>query len=214
MKKSIVFGIIFCLCASICACGSKTSSSTATYDKPKMVLKEEQEKEEEEEEEENQQQQEQTEQPQEQPQQSEESEAIYNIGDTANLKHWSITVNDMAILDSIVMDFGQYTPSTDNGKYLNVFISVTNNGKTSDSFLSSFTTSDDVIAKIIYGDGYEFTASNLLGYDYDMHDTGINPLSSLTGEIAFSVPEVVSNSTEPLLIRFSCGGEKVEFKLR
>ncbi len=210
MKKNILFGIMILLSVGISACGNKAPSA-GTYDKPKMVLKEEleQQNEDEQEQDEN----ESDEQEQEQEQQN-ESETIYNIGDTANLKDWSITVNDMAILDNIVMDFGQYTPSSDNNKCLDIFVSVTNNGKSSNSFLSSFPMSDDVIAKVIYGDGYEFTASNLFGYDYDMHDSGINPLSSLTGEIVFSIPEVVANSTESLIIRFSCENEKVEFKIR
>ncbi len=210
MKKNILFGIMILLSVGISACGNKAPSA-GTYDKPKMVLKEEleQQNEDEQEQDEN----ESDEQSQEQEQQN-ESETIYNIGDTANLKDWSITVNDMAILDNIVMDFGQYTPSSDNNKCLDIFVSVTNNGKSSNSFLSSFPMSDDVIAKVIYGDGYEFTASNLFGYDYDMHDSGINPLSSLTGEIVFSIPEVVANSTESLIIRFSCENEKVEFKIR
>lgn len=206
MKKNILFGIMILLSVGISACGNKAPSA-GTYDKPKMVLKEELEQQNEDE-------QEQDENESDEQEQQNESETIYNIGDTANLKDWSITVNDMAILDNIVMDFGQYTPSSDNNKCLDIFVSVTNNGKSSNSFLSSFPMSDDVIAKVIYGDGYEFTASNLFGYDYDMHDSGINPLSSLTGEIVFSIPEVVANSTESLIIRFSCENEKVEFKIR
>ena len=152
MKKNILFGIMILLSVGISACGNKAPSA-GTYDKPKMVLKEEleQQNEDEQEQDEN----ESDEQSQEQEQQN-ESETIYNIGDTANLKDWSITVNDMAILDNIVMDFGQYTPSSDNNKCLDIFVSVTNNGKSSNSFLSSFPMSDDVIAKVIYGDGYEF----------------------------------------------------------
>ena len=200
MKKNILLGIILCLSTTICACGNDAPSS-GTYDKPKVITKEERDA------------QQAQEQPQEQEQQN-ETETVYALGDTANLKDWSITITDMAIVDSIIVDFLEYTPSADDSLYLNVFATVTNNGKKADSFLSDFAMSNDVVAKIIYSDGYEFTPSDFLGYDRDFHYSAINPLSSFSGEIIFAVPTVVANSTEPLIIRFSCGGEKVEFKLR
>jgi len=209
MKKSILFGMIFCLSTSICACGNKTPSA-GTYEKPKMVLKEEQQEQEQEQAQEQEQEQEQ----QEDTSTQEETETMYTFGETANLKDWSITVTDMSIVDSIKIDFLEYTPSADDSLYLVVYATATNNGKKADTFLSDFPMSNDVIAKAIYSDGYEFTASDFLGYEHDFHYSAINPLSSLSGEVIFAVPEVVANSTEPLIIRFSCGSEKVEFKLR
>ena len=73
---------------------------------------------------------------------------------------------------------------------------------------------DDVSAKLLYGDGYEFSATNLMGYSNEMHDASINPLSSQSGEIAFEIPESVVNSTDEILIQFSSGNDKIQFKVR
>ena len=68
-------------------------------------------------------------------------------------------------------------------QYAQIAATVSNKGKQTDKFLPSFGFGDDVSVKLLFGDGYEFSATQLLGYDKDLHDASINPLSSQEGEI-------------------------------
>lgn len=144
-----------------------------------------------------------------------EEETVFAIGDVATLGDWSITVTDVQITDSIVANsFGSYTPDEGN-KYIQIFVDVTNNGKKSDAFLPTYSIyNSDVRTKLLFGDGYEFSCVNLLGYSNDLHDTTLNPLSTKSGEIAFDVLQTVVDSTEPLLLEFKCGKEYVHFDIR
>ena len=143
-----------------------------------------------------------------------DSETIYEMGNSASLKDWTITVTDTKIVDSIAMDYGSFSPKEEGNKYLQVFVTVNNNGKQANNFLPTITVGNMVKAKVLYADGYEFTSSNLLGYSNDLHDSVINPLSSRTGEIAFEIPSSVAESDEELLIQFSSGCDAIKFKIR
>ena len=147
--------------------------------------------------------------------QPEESpETIYETGNSASLKDWTINVTDAQIVDSIAADYGSFEPKEEGNKFIQVFVTVNNDGKQADRFLPSYSIGDDVNAKILYSDGYEFTATNLLGYSNDLHDSTINTLSSQTGEIAFEIPSTVAESTDELLIQFSSGNDTLKFKVR
>lgn len=135
------------------------------------------------------------------------------MGTTASLANWDITVSSMQMMDIIPDGYGQYEAESGN-KYMLVTLTAANNGKEADTFLPSFSTSDEVRVKVLYGDGYEFQQTNLLGYSKSMVDSHINPLSSKEGDIAFELPTSVTDSTEPLVLSISCGNEKVNFLLR
>ncbi len=113
---------------------------------------------------------------------SEEEEKIYNIGEAAQLKDWEITVASMQIVPTVSADYGEFRPDEGN-QYAQIAATVSNKGKQTDKFLPSFGFGDDVSVKLLFGDGYEFSATQLLGYDKDLHDASINPLSSQEGEI-------------------------------
>ena len=125
-----------------------------------------------------------------------EEEVICNIGEVAQLKDWEITVTDIQIVDSISVDYGSFNPNEEGNKFVQIFATVENKGKQAGKFLPSFGYGDDVSAKLLYGDGYEFIATQLLGYSNDLHDSSVNPLSSQSGEIAFEIPETVASATE------------------
>lgn len=140
-------------------------------------------------------------------------EHLYNIGETAILKDWKINVTDVQIIDSVNLDYIHYSPNEGN-KYLQITLTVTNLGTQADTFLPSFQYGSSVKSKVYYKKDYEFSASNLLGYKYDIHDSHINPLSSNTGEIVFEISEAVVNSTDGLTLEFISGKDTVQFKLR
>lgn len=146
----------------------------------------------------------------------ESSETIYKIGESASLKDWTISVTDTKIVDSIASDYGygSFNPKEEGNKYAQVFVTVNNDGKQADNFLPTISIGKQVNAKILYADGYEFSATNLLGYSNDLHDSTINPLSSRTGEIVFEIPSTVAESEDELLIQFSLGNDIIQFKIR
>lgn len=141
-------------------------------------------------------------------------EQVYNIGDSIELNDWGIVVTNMQVVESISASYGSFSPKDAGNRYAQIFVTVTNNGKEADNFLPSYGYGDDVNAKILYGDGYEFTATNLLGYDAELHDSMINPLSSKEGEIAFEIPESVANASDEMFIQFKSGNDTVKVKIR
>ncbi len=140
--------------------------------------------------------------------------ASYSMGEKVVLKDWEISVTEARIVESIPTEYGAYSPDESGDKYLQVFVTVTNNGKKAERFMPSVSVWDDVRTKLHYGDGYEFSSTVLLGYENDMHDSTINPLSSRAGEVAFQIPESVASDSGELLIEFRCSGDSVKFKLR
>lgn len=135
------------------------------------------------------------------------------IGQAAKIGEWSVTVSNMQILDNIADGYGSFSPDAGN-KFLLVTMTVSNEGKQADSFLPSFSMGEDTSAKVMYGDGYEFTQTNLLGYSKSMIDSTINPLSSKEGDIAFEIPDSVASATDPIILEISGGKEKINFSLR
>ena len=60
----------------------------------------------------------------------------------------------------------------------------------------------DIKAKLVYGE-YDFSSTNLLGYSEDLHNTALNPLSSKTGVIAFSVTKDIADLSALNLVFFT-----------
>lgn len=148
------------------------------------------------------------------PEPTPEAQEVFSTGSEIALGDWAITVTGMDFAPTIPNgDYMEFTPEEGN-QFLVVHISITNNGKESDTFLPSFSINGDVTTRVLYGDGYEFSSTSLLGYDKEMHDSALNPLSSKEGDIAFDVPQTLVDSTDPLFVAFSLDGEEVQVALR
>lgn len=135
------------------------------------------------------------------------------VGESTELGDWTISVTAFEFLSKISDSLFSYKPDS-GSQYGVVSVSITNNGTTADSFLPSFGFGDDVAAKIIYNGQYEFSSTNLLSYDEDLHDKFLNPLTSASGVIVFELPDSVVNGAESLSIKFASGANTVEFALR
>lgn len=146
---------------------------------------------------------------------TEESEVSpLSIGDTGILDIWSISVTDTEVTESIRT--GKHTSfNADEGnQFFIVYLSIANNGKQASSFLPSLQLYNDVSVKILYLNEYEYSSSNLLGYDDDLHSAFMNPLTSRSGLIAFKLPDFVISSDDELILEFSAGKHKLLFKVR
>ena len=135
------------------------------------------------------------------------------MGQAEKIGDWNVTVSNMQILDVLQDGYGEFKPDAGN-KLLLISMSVSNEGKTADSFLPTYAMGDDTSVKVIYGDGYEFTRTNLLGYSKSINDSTINPLSSKDGDITFEIPESVASATDPIILEISNGNEKIHFSVR
>lgn len=138
---------------------------------------------------------------------------LIQLGETSSLDDWSITVTSVELVDSIPDGYGSFSPDSGN-KYLITSLTITNNGKSAETFLPSFAMGTDVQAKILYDDGYEFSATHLLGYSKGLHDQSLNPLSSKDGDIAFEIPDSVANATDELILHLKAGNSNLNIKVR
>lgn len=147
------------------------------------------------------------------PEKPQTETVAFSVGESAELDSWSISVTGFEFLTRIDDGYGYFEPGEGN-QFGVVSVSVTNNGTEADSFLPSFGFGDDVVAKIMYDGQYEYSATQLLAYDADLHDEFLNPLSSASGVIVFELPDTVVNGTESLTIAFTSGSNSTEFTLR
>lgn len=148
------------------------------------------------------------------PASSEAEAEVLELGTEGTLKDWSITATGMSTTDSVSeSEYSAFHPK-DGNLYVMAEVTVKNQGKQADSFLPSLSYGDYVNTKLLYGDGYEFSSTNLLGYSKDLHSSYLNPLTSVDGEIAFELPVEVADSSEPLVLIFTAGEEKISFQLR
>ena len=206
MKKRFGIFVLTIFAVGLVGCGTgsdKTMAETSTEQSAGTVEKEEKKMEAE------------TESESETETEPAETEAQpHALGETITLGDWSITASAMNFSKIIsVNEWMQYTADEGN-QYLTVTGTVTNQAKQAESFLPSFNMGDDVSARVIFGDGYEFSNTMLVGYDRSLADVSLNPLASKEGDIAFEVPDSVVNSTESLTLIFELGAEQVSYRLR
>lgn len=120
---------------------------------------------------------------------------IVPAGETAALGDWEITVNALTTQENYSMSDSEYNLlyyEPDEGDiYYVVNLSVKNLGKQSGQFLPSFRTSQNT-AYLIYGGEYQYDPSDLLGAQDVLIGTSVNPLSTCTGNLVFSVPKDIS----------------------
>ena len=143
----------------------------------------------------------------------ESNDEVIEIGTEGTLGDWSITATATDTVDSIPDGYGSFSPDEGN-KYFVVSLSITNNGKAADTFLPSFSLSDDIRTKILYGDGYEFSSIQLLGYSRSLYDETLNPLSSKEGDVIFTIPDNVASSEDELILQFTMGKNALSIKVR
>lgn len=147
-------------------------------------------------------------------QQENKENELLGLNEESTLKDWSITVTNVEFLDKIPQS--QYTSfqAKEGNKYFKINCTVTNNGTDSNTFLPSVTLGSSVTAKVLYQNDYEYSPSNLLGNQDDLHDTTLNPLSSKEGIIVFEIPDSVVSSDEELILVLKAGRNEIKYKVR
>ena len=135
------------------------------------------------------------------------------IGDTAEIGSWSVSVTSFEYSTRIDNGYSYFSPD-DGNQYAVVSMTVTNNGTSSATFWPSFSLGDDISGIVVYDGKYEYSSTQLLAYDDDLHDESMNPLTTASGVIVFEVPETVVNGEGTLTITISAGSDSATFSLR
>lgn len=126
---------------------------------------------------------------------------IYKIGDTITTETWEFTVKSIASTDEISIGYGTYRPD-EGDKYVLVELAVKNISKKDEWFMPSVVSSKDLKVVLMYED-YTFKATKLLGYNEDLLQIKINPLSERTGNIVFRIASDVADKTSELKVVFT-----------
>ena len=116
-------------------------------------------------------------------------ENAYKIGDAIKTDKWEITVNSVDVTDELKEEFIKFEPDEGN-KYLVITLTAKNIGKEKDTFLATY--SSKIKLKVNYKD-YEFSGTNLIGYDNNLIGKSANPLSSISGIVAFEIADEIAD---------------------
>jgi len=138
----------------------------------------------------------------------------YRMGDTITIDDIEITIDDIEISDKITLDHGSFSPSGDGNVFLIVHMALKNSGKTAQTIFKLVTLNTDIRAVIVYDGEYEYISSNLLGYDDDLSNTNLNPLTSKTGVKVFEVANEVADSNKSLALKIYQDKTEFIFNLR
>lgn len=144
----------------------------------------------------------------------EDAATLYNIGDTVNIDDWEITINSVEVTDKVPnKTYGTvetYFSPEEGNKYVVFNVTIKNLSTDSSTFLPIAAFGDYVKVKIEYQE-YEFSSTNLIGHSDELHQTGLNPLSTKTGILAFDIAEEVVNDFDALRLVFYTKKENCVF---
>ena len=126
---------------------------------------------------------------------------VIGFGETIIFNEWEVTIDLAEVKESIpISKYTEYNPDEGN-VYIAVRATIKNIDTNSATFLPTYSFGNDIRAKLVYGD-YEFSSSVLLSYSDDLHSTHLNPLSSKSGVIAFSVTKEIADPNNFNLVLF------------
>ena len=147
------------------------------------------------------------------PETTTEATASLTLGETGTIGNWSVTVTGSETTKRVDEDM-MYFEASEGNQYVMIDATVENTGKQAASFLSMVTLDGDPDAKLIYGDGYEYKPTGLMGSEKELQDTPVNPLEKKDGRITFEVPDTVVESDEPITLIITNGTDTLNYTIR
>lgn len=129
---------------------------------------------------------------------------------------WKFTVKKLSTKKTIkTSKYIEQKPSDSGNLFVLVTINVTNSGKKEATFLPSVGLENTTMtAKLIYKDNYEYMPTFITGYDKDILNKRIDPLSKKSGVVTFSVPKKVAKDLKSCKIRIGTKGEAVVYNAK
>ena len=147
------------------------------------------------------------------PETTTEAAASLALGEAGTIGNWQVVVTGSETAKRVDEDM-MYFEASEGNQYIMIDVTVENTGKQAASFLSMVTLDGDPYAKLIYGDGYEYKPTGLMGSDKELQDTPVNPLEKKDGRITFEVPDTVAESDEPLTLTITNGTDTLGYAIR
>ncbi|MCC8120507.1 MAG: DUF4352 domain-containing protein [Oscillospiraceae bacterium] len=105
--------------------------------------------------------------------------------------NWEITATSVVVASSVKINWRMEYQPEDGCKYVKVNMTIKNTGTEVDYF-GLYTT-----AAIVYGD-YSYSPTTMIGVNDDISYETVNPLVSVSGFLAFEIPDEVIDSGESL----------------
>lgn len=147
------------------------------------------------------------------PEATTEATASLALGETGTIDNWRVTATGSETAKRVDEDM-MYFEASEGNQYIMIDVTVENTGKQAASFLSMVTLDGDPDAKLIYGDGYEYKPTGLMGSEKELQDTPVNPLEKKDGRMTFEVPDTVVESDEPLTLTITNGTDTLNYAIR
>jgi len=140
-----------------------------------------------------------------------EAHNIFAVGETAVIGNWEVVLNSLVFTDRMPQTFGSgfYVPA-DGNVYLSATLTAENTGAQPDVFLRLYPWGDDMDTRLVYDDSFTFVRSDFLTVQ-DRLSTQVNPFSSITGEVTFSIAERLADSDNAFILKFFTGSEIIAF---
>ncbi|CAH1217855.1 hypothetical protein PAECIP111893_04320 [Paenibacillus plantiphilus] len=144
-----------------------------------------------------------------------EAPSMYNVGDTVTIGDWEVKLESFEYKPELKPnDVIVFSPDEGN-IYAIANVTVKNIGSEVNTFLPVISMKNkDVGVMLKYDDKYDFTSTNLLGYQEQLYMASLNPLSTKTGEIVFDTVKEVQDSDKPLYLIFTLGDDKYKFAVK
>lgn len=147
------------------------------------------------------------------PETTTEAAASLALGEAGTIGNWQVAVTGSETAKRVDEDM-MYFEASEGNQYIMIDVTVENTGKQAASFLSMVTLDGDPDAKLIYGDGYEYKPTGLMGSKKELQDIPVNPLEKKDGRITFEVPDTVAESDEPLTLTITNGTDTLNYAIR
>ena len=147
------------------------------------------------------------------PETTTEAAASLALGEAGTIGNWQVAVTGSETAKRVDEDM-MYFEASEGNQYIMIDVTVENTGKQAASFLSMVTIDGSPDAKLIYGDGYEYKPTGLIGSEKELQDVSVSPLEKKNGRITFEVPDTVVESDEPITLTITNGTDTLNYTIR
>lgn len=136
----------------------------------------------------------------------------FNVA-TAMCGTWEITLKGVEYKDDYSAGLWSEYVTEEGATYAGFKVVITNTAEEAKTLFPLIYYPDtDMNVKLVFGK-YEYERTVMILHHDDITNKELNPLVSATGIIAFEIPDAVRDSSEPLVLRFTCGDEYTDFTI-
>ena len=139
---------------------------------------------------------------------------VYALGQPVTINDWEVTVDDVSVVQSVEDKMATFTPDEDTDQFLSVALTIKNNDSKKRVFSPmDKETSEAVIITLINDDKYEYEPTMLSGYEEELFNSVVDPISTKTGKLHFSYPKDMGDLTDNMVIRIVSGENEADISL-